>query len=651
MEGPEDFHGVRTSDEGKSQGQVKADAGGVEAFPAPSVALEGAEAAKRSADAHASEDAAFGCFHGASAEDGAEGQNCVPSAEYVLPSSAQSFAAQSSAADSVGGMASAGDESSAFHRVSSPVSLPATSSLLKPLALAAAAEAPFRAPLATSDDEAPSPLATMRRPPVFRRRETQGLRRVRPAAASLACPAAAAAPFGAESGRAHAAQFASLANCAGRARQSKRAREDTHRRRRRRNGNENCLRGAAWSVDGSAFLTWSEDAVVRLFATPEEEDLDFAGTEDSAAPATMDPWTYADEGELIFDCAWFPRLDWAQPRTYSYAVTSRDHPVHLYSGIDSSLLGTYSCYNHLDEVAHAYSLLFHPQKPLLLAGGISGVRTFDLERPGRQTQDLRFATRRAKQGQKGIISCMDFKRDGAGANRLFACGSYSQSVCVYSEEGSGRRNATPFTTPTHCLLDKDTSWGGVTQVKFVGDNLLASGHRQDSVLRCWDLRKPDAPMLRLRRETAQSGQKFAFDTCLFADPEEGDIFLLVTGDELGQMSFFSLASGRCISTQSNARAADAARPAACVAASFHPRRPLLLTAVGSRQFDDFTSSTASSSGGLSPASSDASDAEGNEGNSRSFEHEALCVTRRPGISELEYPLVQPRLKRQAGPFP
>ncbi|CBZ56302.1 hypothetical protein NCLIV_067270 [Neospora caninum Liverpool] len=203
-------------------------------------------------------------------------------------------------------------------------------------------------------------------------------------------------------------------------------------------------------------------------------------------------------------------------------------PIHLYSGIDCSLLASYSCYNHLDEVAHAYSLLFHPTKPRLFAGGISGVRIFDLERPGRQVKDILFATRRAKQGQKGIISCMDFKQVGPGANQLFACGSYSPSVCVYTEEGGGRRSGVPYTTPTHCLLDKATSWGGVTQVKFVGEHLLVAGHRQDGTMRCWDLRRPSSPLSRLARETTQSSQKFAFDTCSFTDEDEGEITALVT---------------------------------------------------------------------------------------------------------------------------
>nr|CEL71064.1 TPA: WD40 repeat containing protein [Neospora caninum Liverpool] len=483
----------------------------------------------------------------------------------------------------------------------SPMSLSRPRSFSKPFSLVGFAEAPFRAPLASSDEEDP-PLSA---PRTFSRcaaasPETVGTNRPRARLAVSAASPAEAVSFSGEAERQHAQRRW------GRLPPRSRTQRSRERIGARRTGNENCLRGAIWSVDGSAFLTWSEDAVVRLFATPEEEMAE----KTERTPFTLESWTCADEGELIFDCSWFPRLDWTQPRTYSYAVTSRDHPIHLYSGIDCSLLASYSCYNHLDEVAHAYSLLFHPTKPRLFAGGISGVRIFDLERPGRQVKDILFATRRAKQGQKGIISCMDFKQVGPGANQLFACGSYSPSVCVYTEEGGGRRSGVPYTTPTHCLLDKATSWGGVTQVKFVGEHLLVAGHRQDGTMRCWDLRRPSSPLSRLARETTQSSQKFAFDTCSFTDEDEGEITALVTGDELGQISFFSLSSWKCIYTHANDHRGGPSNPAV-VATAFHPRRALLLTAAGSRRFHDFTAST-SSSPSLSSAPSDVSDDETKE---------------------------------------
>ncbi|ESS34634.1 putative guanine nucleotide-binding protein [Toxoplasma gondii VEG] len=476
--------------------------------------------------------------------------------------------------------------------------------LKKRFALVGLAEAAFRAPLASSDEEdlpavSGKPDGASRCFDASPETTRTSRRRARPCAAGSSAPPSDTILL----------KDRQAGWCEGRRflhRSSSTQQPQERPAKPRKTGNENCLRGTAWSVDGSAFLTWSEDAVVRLFATPEEDTSERA--EGFVDVPALDPWTCADEGELIFDCLWFPSLDWTQPRTYSYAVTSRDHPIHLYSGIDCSLLASYSCYNHLDEVAHAYSLLFHRTKPRLFAGGISGVRIFDLERPGRQLHDILFATRRAKHGQKGIISCMDFKASGPGANKLFACGSYSQSVCVYTEDCGGRRGALPYTAPTHCLLDTATSWGGVTQVKFVGENLLVSGHRQDGVMRCWDLRKPDTPLARLGRATTQSSQKFAFDSRPLTDEDEGEITALVTGDELGQISFFSLSSWKCIYAHANAHHGDHINPAAVVAAAFHPRRSLLLTAAGSRRFHDFAASTCSSPA-VSPDPSDVSDIE------------------------------------------
>lgn len=84
------------------------------------------------------------------------------------------------------------------------------------------------------------------------------------------------------------------------------------------------------------------------------------------------------------------------------------------------------------------------------------------------SQDMLFATRRARQGQKGIISCVDYKRQGPSAEKLFACGSYSQSVCTYAADEEARRRPhqhSAIVKPVHSLLDEETlPWGGVTQV-------------------------------------------------------------------------------------------------------------------------------------------------------------------------------------------
>ncbi|PHJ19744.1 guanine nucleotide-binding protein [Cystoisospora suis] len=403
----------------------------------------------------------------------------------------------------------------------------------------------------------------------------------------------------------------------------------------------NNIRGAEWSIDGNAFLTWNDDSIVRLFACPgREEGEEEAGCQlqkdDSEASSSsfsststreLHPWTSVNEGELIFQCAWYPRLDWSQPSTFSYAVASRDHPIHLYSGVDSSLLSSYSCFNHLDEITHGFSLAFHPSQPYLLVGAISGVRLFHLERPGRQMKDMLFATRRARQGQKGIISCVDYKREGPSADKLFACGSYSQSVCTYTADEERRhkncRQQVPIVKPVHSLLDEETlPWGGVTQVKFVGEYLLVSGHRQDDTLRCWDLRMPYQPLLRLFRKTSGSSQRFSFD---FLPPHSAHIKdrgreprnILVTGDETGEISFFDLTTAACISKiphlydqrkqecqfygspmqteDQHENKEDRRAACAVVVATCHPADPLLLTASSPNgPYLDFRASRSSS---------------------------------------------------------
>jgi hypothetical protein len=59
----------------------------------------------------------------------------------------------------------------------------------------------------------------------------------------------------------------------------------------------------------------------------------------------------------------------------------------MWNAETGKLHATYSPYNHLDEVTHAFSLAFDPAREgRLYAGFDSCIRVFDLSRPGRQIE-------------------------------------------------------------------------------------------------------------------------------------------------------------------------------------------------------------------------------------------------------------------------
>ncbi len=56
---------------------------------------------------------------------------------------------------------------------------------------------------------------------------------------------------------------------------------------------------------------------------------------------------------------------------------------------------------------------------------------YDITRPGPPIKTIPTTpSRKSKEGQKGIISCIDFNPDGSG---MYAAGSYSKTLGIYDE--------------------------------------------------------------------------------------------------------------------------------------------------------------------------------------------------------------------------
>jgi len=257
-----------------------------------------------------------------------------------------------------------------------------------------------------------------------------------------------------------------------------------------------------------------------------------------------------------------------------FITCSQEHPIHLRDAFNGTLRNTYRPFNNVEEVCHAYSLCFSADGGQILAGFDRTIRIFDLQRPGRQTEEWLLSTRAGK-GQKGIIGSLAASIASPG---VYAAGSYSKSICIYQRGCKGK--------PLMWLSDCQASYemGGVTQLVWVNEWMLLSGHRCDRWLRFWDLRKADserhkestlqAPKALLHRfpRHTRTHQRFGFST-------KGD--LLSTGDDSGAILFYSLSH---LSETGIIREAHG-RP--CVSAMLHPTLDIILSSSGSRDFPDY----------------------------------------------------------------
>ncbi|KAL4631124.1 telomerase Cajal body protein 1 isoform X1 [Arapaima gigas] len=319
---------------------------------------------------------------------------------------------------------------------------------------------------------------------------------------------------------------------------------------------ENYLKGCKWAPDGTCILSNSADNVLRLYNLPPElygNDWDLL--------TEMTPVLRMPEGDTIYDYCWFPKMSSLDPNTCFIASSSRDNPVHLWDAFYGDLRATFRPYNHLDELTAAHSLCFSPDGSQLYCGFEKMVRVFYTDRPGRDCEERPTVVK--KRGQTGIISCMAF----SPCQSMYACGSYSRSVGLYScQDGS------PLAMlPTH-------HQGGITYLLFSRDGFrLYTGGRKAKIL-CWDLRDPGQILFSLRRSVT-TNQRIYFDL----DPSGQ---YLLSGDTEGVVSVWDTSMVAC------ERSASTLQPLLQFQAhrdctngiSVHPYMPLLVSSSGQRHF-------------------------------------------------------------------
>ncbi|KAK2573787.1 Telomerase Cajal body protein 1 [Acropora cervicornis] len=273
------------------------------------------------------------------------------------------------------------------------------------------------------------------------------------------------------------------------------------------------------------------------------------------------------EGETIYDYCWYPYMSSLDPDTCCLLSSCRDHPIHMWDAFTGAIRCTYTTYNHLDEVVAANCVSFNLDGSQIYCGFNKMLRVFDTARPGRNFQERPTVVK--KEGQTGIISSIAFSPDNSG---LYALGSYSKSVGVYSDTDGGQ-----------LVFLLQGQQGGVTHVLFSPDGTkLYSGGRKDDEILCWDVRNPGAVLYCMMR-SVDTNQRVYFDI-----DRSGQY--IISGNADGTVAVWD---STLPPTSDDTTAEATLQPVMKFiahgdfvnGASFHPSLPLLATSSGQRQFE------------------------------------------------------------------
>ncbi|XP_058802892.1 telomerase Cajal body protein 1-like [Phymastichus coffea] len=251
---------------------------------------------------------------------------------------------------------------------------------------------------------------------------------------------------------------------------------------------ENYTKGCFWSPDGTCILVPSEDFRFRIFDVPRElytgilpEDFHVTELESSVR---------IKEGGLIYDCCWYPYMSSWQPSTCCFLAASQGSPIHLWDAFTGQLRATYRAYNQVDEVEAAISVQFTDSGTKVWSGYKNALRTFDSNRPGRQTETIYL--KKDFPNVTGLVSCI---RENPGMSGLIAFGTYSKCIGLYKDG------------PLCCFQTSS----GVTQIEFSPcGTKIYSAVRRGSEFLCWDLRNPGTVLYSLQNRQSDSNQRIQF---------------------------------------------------------------------------------------------------------------------------------------------
>ncbi|XP_026730109.1 telomerase Cajal body protein 1 homolog [Trichoplusia ni] len=245
------------------------------------------------------------------------------------------------------------------------------------------------------------------------------------------------------------------------------------------------LRGCKWSPDGTCCLAVVNNDGVHV--TELSRDLYSGNVSTDRSIDVMDSVIHVKESGLIYDFCWYPGMNSSVPESCCWLTTKQNSPIQMWDAFDGSLRCSYRGFNAVDEVEPAISVTFTPDGRQIIAGYRKCLRTFDVDRPGRDYLEHSLAN---------SASCIDTN------GNLVAVGSWNTSISLYNINEMGAYKS---------IGKMHGHGGGVTQVKFAADGLhLVSGARKDHRLLVWDIRYYRRPLNVLTRQV-DTNQRIQFD--------------------------------------------------------------------------------------------------------------------------------------------
>ncbi|CAK1543190.1 unnamed protein product [Leptosia nina] len=319
------------------------------------------------------------------------------------------------------------------------------------------------------------------------------------------------------------------------------------------------MRGCKWSPDGTCCLCIVNNNGVQVMELP--RDLYEGGISLNRTIDVLEPVIHVKEAGLVYDFCWYPGMNSAIPESCCWITTRQNAPVQMWDAFDGSLRCSYRGFNAVDEMEPAVSCTFSTDGSRIIAGYKKVLRTFDVERPGREFCEHKISS---------PASCF------ATNSNLLAVGSWNTCISLYNTNELG----------TYKSVGKMHGHsGGLTHLKFTSDGLrLVSGARKDNRLLIWDIRYYRRPLNILSRNV-DTNQRIYFDISPCGK-------YLATGGTDGIVRIWDMNKVNwteeldAMDNQDNVSFKFPLHQDCCNSISIHPCRPILATGSGQYHFDD-----------------------------------------------------------------
>ncbi|CAF4875594.1 unnamed protein product [Pieris macdunnoughi] len=321
------------------------------------------------------------------------------------------------------------------------------------------------------------------------------------------------------------------------------------------------VRGCKWSPDGTCCLCVVNNDGVQVMELP--RDLYEGDVSSNRTIDILEPVIHVKEAGLMYDFCWYPGMNSAVPESCCWITTKQNAPIQMWDAFDGSLRCSYRGFNAVDEMEPAVSCIFSADGSRIIAGYKKLLRTFDVDRPGREFSEHKI---------NSPASCF------ATNSNLLAVGSWNTSISLYNVNEMG----------TYKSIGKMHGHsGGITHMKFTSDGLkLISGARKDHRLLVWDIRYYRRPLNILSR-IVETNQRIYFDVSPCGN-------YLVTGGTNGVIKVWDVNKINwkeeldAMDEKDNVTFQFPLHRDCCNSISIHPCRPILATGSGQYHLVDPT---------------------------------------------------------------